>query len=298
MLEAAGLNAADLRPVPWEKPIWRFETPNGAGVLKVKDGRQESSLRWEMDLLRSIGTRFPAPTPLDLFDGKPWMFVRTEAWLTHTYLPGETFGWGSATSLSSLGAFIASYHEAVAGVDPAPRPGAHGVRAFIRAASALNLETVLDSADGAATFRRLADALPDHFDRDAEWIAIHGDFTVDNVLIDPRSRRCSGVIDFDMAQLAPRVADLAWSAWRSARTSRDARTLVEERLRDLVIGYSHESATKVDPEELLDWLTVRGLLWVAIVAGRGERYELAQTALARTIWIANNREALIAAASP
>lgn len=295
VLEAAGLSGTELSLVPWEAPVWLFEESSRRGLLKVLGYRSEGSLRWEMDLLQSLAGRFPVPQPLNLFDGKSWLRVGSEVWLSRTYLSGETFGWDAASRLERLGAFLARYHEAVSPLVTGPRPEAHGVVAPIRRALDGDLVGFLGDAGAVRLFQGLVARLPDHLSREAGWLPIHGDFTVDNVLVDPPSGRCCGVVDFDMAQLGPPVADLAWSVWRSARSHRDDLALSDDRLRQLVGGYREASSRTFSIRELLDWLVVRGLLWIAILAPAGRSPQIARRALDRAAWIEENRETLAAA---
>lgn len=47
----------------------------------------------------------------------------------------------------------------------------------------------------------------------------------------------------------------------------------------------------------IDWLVVRGLLWIAILAQGSRSEQIARRPLARSAWIAKNRARLAAAAS-
>jgi aminoglycoside phosphotransferase (APT) family kinase protein len=69
-------------------------------------------------------------------------------------------------------------------------------------------------------------------------VAIHGDLTVETFWSDGTPPRSVGLVDFGMAQLAPRLTDVAWCAWRGARRDARATTLEKGRLRALVAGHT------------------------------------------------------------
>ena len=161
----------------------------------------DAGMEWEMELLRQLNSRFPTPAPLDSFDGRAFRTIGEETWITHTYLPGDPIGWRSQPPLEELGAFLARYHATVAGLDLGPRPGTEPITDLLMAVTELDARSLLAEPTDVADFLRLRALVTSqhHANHDDDNVAIHGDFTVDNVLVHGEPLRCSGLIDFGMA---------------------------------------------------------------------------------------------------
>ena len=86
---------------------------------------------------------------------------------------------------------------------------------------------------------------------------VHGDPTTFNVLAHGDPLRPSGLIDFELADVEPVVADIGFCLWRSGRPAQAAQELDLSKVRALLTGY--RSVRDLTDQELAAIaLSVRG----------------------------------------
>lgn len=134
---------------------------------------------------------------------------------------------------------------------------------------------------------RLADALEAELPAESAAALLHGDFRLDNVIVDPASGRIAGVLDWEMATLGDPLADLAlfgiyWDLGRHARElTRALPSAVSEEdgypgFGELVERYARTRGIDV-PE--LHWYSAFSAFKLAVIAeGIHYRYTLGKTA--------------------
>lgn len=238
----------------------RFDDPDrGTWLIKVSTADVGmTSIRWQASLLAAAEAdrRIPFLTPnlLSGTDGRTHITVegdegtyiaRVVRWIDGSLMSDETF---SGLDLPySLGAASAHLTRALGGL--AEPVGITGHRWLIQRGPEVVDESLRGLPDDSRTHvvagisRRfgaavlpLLDALP--------WSIIHHDLHDGNVIVDAAGKSVAGVIDFNDAAFAPRVADLAiagaYAMLRQSEPERVFRTVVE--------GY--RSVLELSPAEL------------------------------------------------
>jgi Ser/Thr protein kinase RdoA (MazF antagonist) len=243
-----GEAASRVRRLPGRSPVWRC-TGAGPGdpvvvrrhLSRVRGHDMVTDLVWAHDFLDQLAaTGFPAPRPRRLLGGRSCVRVDGHVWEALSFVPGRVIGWGRRPSMSSVGAFLARYHDAIGGIRmPTPRPTALPLDQLVTV-DRRRAETVLGRRAGQFLGRQidtLAESLAAIDHRRAPCGVIHADFTNHNVLTDRERSAPRGVIDFANAYEEALLADIAFGLWRSARPRQAARRLVMARITDLVAGY-------------------------------------------------------------
>jgi hypothetical protein len=89
---------------------------------------------------------------------------------------------------------------------------------------------------------------------------VHGDFRIGNLMIGPHG--VTGVLDWELAHIGNRVADLGWlcvPAWRFTRPDRPAGGLGTRE--QLLEAYARHADVEIPPEELRWWELLGTLRW-------------------------------------
>ena len=135
------------------------------------------------------------------------------------FVPGRTVrgaadlaGWDAGTvdrCVQALLGTLAALHEvdfAAAGLGPMLRPGSYAARQLRRWSGQWAVVTTGADADAAALAARLADRLPEP----GRTAVVHGDFRIDNVILDPADPAgVRAVVDWELATVGDPVADVA-----------------------------------------------------------------------------------------
>jgi Ser/Thr protein kinase RdoA (MazF antagonist) len=274
VLEAAGLRPEGLALIPWRHRLWTAEVGDRPAVLhRYPAWRPPQDVAWEHAFLRRLAaTGFPAPRPLDAFAGESWLAAAGAVWGLVSFLPGRTLEWAPRPDLREVGALLARYHDAAAGVPmEAPRPSRVRLAKLGAAAGAVpeaRLRAALGGAAGARLFREHVERVQRELDAlghaAAPQLVIHGDPTVSNVVVDGTPPAVTGLIDFASAYHEPPLADVSFGLWRSGRSEQAAEAVDPERVRRLVAGY--HSVRSVDartgPAALCTYMRARGLQYI------------------------------------
>lgn len=161
------------------------------------------------------------------------------------------------------------------------------------------------AAGSAANARQIDSLLQEMEDRlhaggyfEMEEVVIHGDFTMDNVLIDGMSPRITGLIDFGSAYREHWPADLVFGLWRSGRAKAADVALDPDRVGRFLRGYHQREPIGAEVVPLLPVLLwARGLQlagrWVerAPAPALAELVPVTSMILRRIGWIrANERD--------
>jgi Ser/Thr protein kinase RdoA (MazF antagonist) len=135
-----------------------------------------------------------------------------------------------------------------------------------------------------------------------EEIVVHGDFTMDNVLIEGKPPRIAGLIDFGSAYREHRPADLVFGLWRSGRANAADVALDLDRVGRFLRGYHQCEPIDAEVARLLPVLLwARGLQlaarWVerAPASALPELVPVTAMILRRIDWIRANERELTAA---
>ena len=228
---ATNTDVTSLRSVGQGDRVW---IASGARVSFVLRRTSLAGLAWRHAMLRTIAEEAPVPRPLRLFDGGSFRRDGDAAWECLELLPGTEIGWNPSPSLREVGAFLAEFHAATArsNVEATERPGGFPLGQLLHLVDWAGAAISMGSPEAVEELRSLLD----EFDEQLR-VLVHGDPTTFNILADGRPRRPTGLVDFDLADLEPAVADLAFCLWRSGRPSQGATFLDLGRVRDLVDGY-------------------------------------------------------------
>ena len=129
VLEAAGLRPEGLTLIPWRHRLWTATLGDRPAVLhRYPAWRPPADVAWEHAFLRRLAaTGFPAPRPLGAFGGESWLAAAGAVWGLVSFLPGRTLEWAPRPGLEAVGALLARYHDAAAGV-PVAAPGPRASR--------------------------------------------------------------------------------------------------------------------------------------------------------------------------
>jgi len=209
---------------------------------------------WVHPFLRAATGRFPIPAPIDAFGGQSFIADPVAGtWEAVSYLPGREIGFDDQPSLHSVGAFLAAFHEVSLSIgrDHRPRPDGIPLRRLADAVDWDGAPVTMGSARGVEDLRDLLerwhhDVARSNYDQLATCV-VHGDPTTFNVLAGGHPRRPTALIDFELADVEPPIADVAFCLWRSGRPHQSAAYLDRGRVRDFVRGY--ESVRPLTDEE-------------------------------------------------
>lgn len=287
--------------------IWLLDIDGRPVVLKRERprlGGGEEDMLWEHTFLESLATHdFPASRPLTLFDGRSWCRVDDRRWGAFTYLPGRSLQWEPLPDLAEAGAFQARYHEAVRLIAVSTqRPTATPIGRLRDLMPWDRLPAATGSITDARRFDRLVEEMEDRLRAggyfEMEATVIHGDFTMDNVLIEGEPPRITGLIDFGSAYGEHWPADLVFGLWRSGRAEEADVALDPDRIGRFLRGYHQRERIGAEVAGLLPVLLwARGLQLAARWVERAPAAALAELApvtamiLRRIDWIrANERE--------
>jgi Ser/Thr protein kinase RdoA (MazF antagonist) len=307
----AGQRLNDARPLGGQAgDVWRLDLDGVPVVLKrerPRSGGGEEDLVWEHDFLgRLTAGGFAASRPLPLFAGRSWCRAGGRLWGALSYVPGRPLLWKAAPDLVEAGAFLAAYHGAARSVDlMTQRPTATPLDQLGRMMPWDRLPTATGSV---AATQRIEDLVQEmevrlkaggYFEMKA--VTIHGDFTMDNVLIDGTPPQISGLIDFGSAYREHWAADLVFGLWRSGRAQPTDVALDLDRVRRFLRGYHQQAPIGRGVAPLLPvMLWARGLQLAARWVERAPEPDLPALApvttmiLRRIDWIRANERDLIA----
>ena len=151
---------------------------------------------------------YPAPAPQPALDGET--LVRHEGRLCALmpFVEGQVFAPGRAEQLAAAGQALGRLHQIAAGY-PAPRsPGMIARELDDKRSDLAAVRKHLDTEVAADV--ELALAQSERLEAiDLPRIMIHGDFRAQNLLF--HSDAIAAVLDFDMAEPAPRLVDLSYA---------------------------------------------------------------------------------------
>lgn len=240
VLEAAGLGSAVAEAVGRGERVWIVRREDQSLVLRRC---ADDSPGWLHAVLDGLAARFPVPRPLRVFSGRSQLVGAAGTWEALSYLPGEEIGFDDDPSLEEVGAFLAAFHEVAATTTGGTTPRANGLR--------LDQLAGLVDWDGAAVTMGSPEgvdqlkALLERFVVDVDEVGytelphcfVHGDPTTFNVLAHGDPLQPSGLIDFELADVEPVVADIGFCLWRSGRPAQAAQELDLTKVRALLTGY-------------------------------------------------------------
>ena len=249
--------------------VWLIDVDGRPVVLKRERPRQgggEDDIMWEHAFLEALASGgYPASRPLPLFDGRSWCQTGNRRWGAFTYLPGRSLLWEPLPDLADAGAFLARYHEAVRSIDVSmQRPTATPLGRLRALMPWDRLPVATGSVANAQRFDGLVGAMEERLDAGGffgtDAIIIHGDFTMDNLLIDGRPPGITGLIDFGSAYREHWPADLAFGLWRSGRAEAADVALDPDRVGRFLRGYHQVEPIGAEVARLLPVLLwARGL---------------------------------------
>jgi homoserine kinase type II len=255
---------------------------------------------WLHPLLRQLSSAFPVPVPLPLYEGGSWASVGTTAWEALSWLPGHEVGFSAPPSLHDVGAFLARFH--LVSTDRGPptsrRPSGTPLRSVPEAVDWDGALVTMGSADAVLALRDTVDRFAADLERvgyhDLETCLVHGDPTTFNVLADGSPPQPSGLIDFELADVEPPIADVAFCLWRSGRSAQRASELDLRRVQELMTGYrSIRTVSEGEVAALPVCLRGRGL---QMLAKRSQMATADSGPAVQLRWIEDHEHALITAA--
>jgi Ser/Thr protein kinase RdoA (MazF antagonist) len=298
VLSCVGVGRADVQRLRGRSQLWLVDHPSGKVVLRHHDPAHRPAdaptsrrdIEWLHDRLRHVAdSGFPAPRPAPIFEGRSCETIAGSLWESVTYLPGRAVGWSRRPTLRALGAFLAEFHNAVAGIGPsAQRPLCRPVDGLVAAAANIadvgSREATRFFAGVAADLEPALEAIAH---RDARRITIHGDFTAHNVVAASAPTVAPvGVIDFANAYNEAALADISFGLWRTGRTSQRAETFAAARFVAFVTGY--RDVRPLNPEDaaaIVVYLRARG---VQIIIKHTRPGTTETSVLARLRWLEGN----------
>jgi homoserine kinase type II len=268
ILDAAGIEPADVSVLPWRVPIWRVTRDGTAAILRrssIDAVFSFEDLRWQHRVQLLLADRgMPVPVPMPVFDGETATVHEGWTWEVLTYLPGRPLAWRTRPALRDVGGLMARFHAVSADFAVGQRPT---VVPLGELSAWVNLEDIDESLPDAPSkwlFRRHLAEVEDRLTELGESTPIsalvHGDLTTLNVLVDGSPARVSGLIDFNNAYLEMPLADIGFSLWQAGRPAHDDYTLDPRRVRELVAGYVEQRRLpKSAAPEIATFIQARGL---------------------------------------
>ncbi len=278
-------------PVGQSNPTYRLNAPSGRYVLRRKPPgallKSAHAVDREYRVLRALAdTGVPVPRVYALCEDET---VIGSMFFVMEFLDGRTFLDPSLPALTApervrlydaqveILARLAAVDVAAAGLADFGRPGnylARQVDRWTRQYRATQTESI-------AAMETLIDWLPGHVPPDDARIAlVHGDFRLDNLIIDPCRPHIIGVIDWELSTLGHPFVDFAYWA-TMLRLPRDtyhrglsgleraALGIPEER--DLMIRFCELSGLPVPPDWNF-WIAFHGFRFAAILQGVLKRH--------------------------
>lgn len=296
VLAAAGLEGSVVERIGGGTRVWRVTNRNDSFVLRRST---DDATAWVHPVLTALSTRFPVPEPRALFAGRSVLQHSSGAWEALSFMPGREIGFDEAPALHEVGAFLATFHEASIELTSGYSSRADGtpLRRLDDLVDWNGARITMRSTAGVATLRQLVDQFTVDLERvrydDLVTCVVHGDPTTFNVLAGGTPLRPSALIDFDLADVGPPVADIAFCLWRSGRPAQAAKELDLGRVRDFVRGY--RTVRRLGDHEL-DSLP-------ALLRGRGLQMLVKRTQraipddgpLTELLWIDAHQRELVAA---
>jgi Ser/Thr protein kinase RdoA (MazF antagonist) len=299
VLDAAGVDAVDVRLLPWQVPIWKVRRGETVAVLRrtaVDALCSEPDIRWQHRLqLSCLARGLPVPRPLSAFGDESVLTYDGYVWELLTYLPGDTVGWRPFPSLREVGAMLARFHAAVDDLTAAlgQRPSAVPLSEL---RSRVDLEVIDASLPNAeeSRFRRYLDEVGARIAGLNALFGeglIHGDLTTLNLLADGEPPTISGIIDFNNAYVESPLADLGSCLWQAGRPAHQRYVLDLRRVSGIVGGYCAVSPLPPSAGRyLVDVIAARGLQLMvrSSIRGPGDL----RSPLGLVDWVVGHRAAL------
>jgi Ser/Thr protein kinase RdoA (MazF antagonist) len=293
LLRDAGLKVlpGDIRPR--EGRAWLVDWQGTRGILRKSAAPRSSVLlarltddvAWLHTFLTSLAKLgFPSPWPLPAFDRESWTVADGMLWEVVSFIPGHAVGWAAEPTMEEIGALLGRYHVGVRRIEVSgQRPGALPLADVPGILLSPRLEAARVDPDRAAVIRGLATRLACDLHEmrvlTHERVVIHGDFTNDNVIADGMPPKPTGVIDFALAHVETRAADIGYGLWRSGRPHEHADRLDLLRARRFLLGYASTAPISIDEASVIPaYLRGRGLQMIAkrVRSGRADMRMLAE----------------------
>ena len=249
------------------------------------------AVQWIHQVLTRLASTGLAPVPLPLLGGSSVQRLGDVVWETLSFLPGDVVGDRSRPTLDEVGALLARYHLAGAGLTVPERPGRAPVAELGSVVDWSRATATLERTDSHDVLRALIDALDDDLagvgHEQLPRGVLHGDPTAHNVLASGDPLRPSALIDFDLAYHDPLAADIAFALWRSGRPSPHAQCIDDDKMRAFIAGYCRERPlSDVERAAIPVYLRARGLQMLAKRTRLGVNDS---GPLQRVLWIQEHR---------
>jgi aminoglycoside phosphotransferase (APT) family kinase protein len=196
-------------------PDWTYvlrRPPRGDLPPSAFDVRREYRV---MDALRSAGTEVPVPEPVLLCDdteviGAPFYLMRPVAGtvLRHK-APADLTASAAAAISTDFIDVLGSLHEVdweAAGLGDFGNPGGYPERQMRRLSSLWQRARFRDLPEVEELERGLAETIPPT----ASSAIVHGDYKLDNVIVDQEAGKVAAVVDWELSTIGDPLADLGW----------------------------------------------------------------------------------------
>jgi Ser/Thr protein kinase RdoA (MazF antagonist) len=305
ILDAAGIEPADVSLLPWRLPIWRVIRDGVVAILRrsrIDALFSLEDLRWQHRIQLLLADRgLPVPMPMPVFDGETATGWEGWAWEVLRYLPGCPLAWQARPALREVGGLMARFHAASADlVFVGQRPNVVPLCGLSAMANVDVIDASLPDAPSKFLFRRhlaeVEDRLADLGQSARRPALVHGDLTTLNVLVDGSPARVSGLIDFNNAYLEMPLADVGFSLWQAGRPAHDDYTLDPRRVRGLVSGYAEQRRLpRSTGHEIATFIRARGIQLMVRSSLRGPR-DL-RLPLQLVDWVADHQTAIAVSVS-
>jgi aminoglycoside phosphotransferase (APT) family kinase protein len=168
-----------------------------------------------MDALRRAGTGVPVPDPILLCDdteviGAPFYLMSPVAGtvLRHE-APADLTESAAAAVATDFVDVLGSLHEVdreAAGLADFGNPGAYAERQMHRLSSLWQRARFRELPEVEALQRHLAETVPPP----APAAIVHGDYKLDNVIVDQEAGKVAAVVDWELSTIGDPLADLGW----------------------------------------------------------------------------------------
>ncbi len=226
---------------------------------------------------------FPAPRPLAVCEDED---VLGAPFLVMEYVAGRIVGTADdvvalspaergAVSASLVGT-LADLHAidvASAGLSDLGRPDGYLARQVVRWAKQWDLTRTRELSAMAELRRRIDESVAD-LRTDLAWGLVHGDYRLDNVILERETARVRAVLDWEMSTLGDPLADLALTLvyWSEPGDTLRHRIPIAENLTDadgfwgreqIVTGYAERTGRPIDH---LDVCTALACYKLAVIA--------------------------------